>query len=134
MGGGQVLERWKKKEPGRVRILLARTGSKMFVSVHSLICARSYLSAYSVRVALPNFKFAVPIGAGGGSCGREGSASSVPGFAVGSEKALWPPLVTKHRKNWNASLLPSGVQKIITFPIRVRGESIYYGMDSCRPT
>lgn len=91
MGGGRVLGRWKKKEPGKVRLSLARTGSKTFVSVHLLICARSHLSAYSVCVALPNFKFAVPIGAGGGSCGREGSASSVPGFAVGSEKALRPP-------------------------------------------
>lgn len=55
--------------------LLARTASKKFDSVHLLVCARSHLSAHSVHVALPDFKFAeflaIPIGAGGDTLGRE---------------------------------------------------------------
>lgn len=64
----------------------------------------------------------------GGECQQRAWVCS--GLWKGSSATL----VTKHRKNWNASLLPSGIQKINTFPIKVRGESIYYGMASCRPT
>lgn len=73
--GGQVLERWKKSEPGKVRFLLARTASKKFFSVDLLVCARSHLSAHSVHAALQHFKFAeflaIPIGAGGDTPRRE---------------------------------------------------------------
>ena len=144
--GWEVDRYWRnrKRKYQENQIFVGKDRFKNVCLCAFVVCSRSHLSAYSVHVMLLNFKFAValaiPLGAGGGTCGREGwcrQCAWVCSGSLSSENALWPPLVTKHRQGWDACLLSPGIQKSNTFPIKVRGESIYAAapyMEPCQPT